>query len=259
MNKFSVVAKKDECSRNIENILKTRLKDAGWQEESDQPELVIFVGGDGTFLYAAHKYMHLENTAFVGIHTGTLGFFTDYTKDELDICLQDIINQEGETRGVPLLRVDIIKKSGTESVYAINEMRIENVIQTLDLELMIDNEFFENYRGTGMCVCTQAGSTAYNRSLKGAVIDEGLNLMQLHEITGIHHSLYHSLGVPLILNNNRIISMKSKNFASAILCYDHKHMAIDDVLELKISMCKKEILFIHYRQNSYLKRLRNLY
>lgn len=61
--------------------------------------------------------------------------------------------------------------------------RIENVIQTLDLEVMIDDEFFENYRGTGMCVCTQAGSTAYNRSLKGAVIDEGLNLLQLHEIT----------------------------------------------------------------------------
>lgn len=259
MNKFSVVAKKDECSRNIENIVKTYLKNAGWEEECDYPELVIFVGGDGTFLYAAHKYMHLEHTAFVGIHTGTLGFFTDYTKDELDICLKDIVDQKGETRGVPLLRVDVIKEKSRESVYAINEMRIENVIQTLDLEVMIDDEFFENYRGTGMCVCTQAGSTAYNRSLKGAVIDEGLNLMQLHEITGIHHSLYHSLGVPLILNNNRVISMKSKNFNSAILCYDHKHMEIDDVLELKISICKKEILFIHYRQNSYLKRLRNLY
>lgn len=259
MNKFSVVAKKDDCSKQIEEIIIKRLTEAGWQEDREKPELILFVGGDGTFLYAAHKYMHLEYAAFVGIHTGTLGFFTDYTKDELDICIQDIINQQGETQGVPLLRVDVIKENGTQSVYAINEMRIENVIQTLDLEVMIDDEFFENYRGTGMCVCTQAGSTAYNRSLKGAVIDEGLNLLQLHEITGIHHSLYHSLGVPLILNNRRVISMKSKNFKSAILCYDHEHMEIDDVLELKISMCKKKILFVHYRQNSYLKRLRNLY
>lgn len=259
MNKFSVVAKKDECSKEIEKTIITRLTKAGWLEDHEKPELIIFVGGDGTFLYAAHQYMHLEHAAFVGIHTGTLGFFTDYTKNELDQCIEDIISQKGVTQGVPLLKVEVIREQGMQTVYAINEMRIENVIQTLQLEVKIDDEFFENYRGTGMCVCTQAGSTAYNRSLKGAVIDEGLNLLQLHEITGIHHSQYHSLGVPLILNSQRVISMKSKNFNFSILCYDHKHIGLDDVEEVKVSMCKKEILFIHYRQNSYLKRLRNLY
>ncbi len=259
MNKFSIVAKEDNCSRNIAEQVRTRLLAENWQEDRKAPALVIFVGGDGTFLYAAHKYMALKDCLYVGIHTGTLGFFTDYTKDELELCLTQILAGHGIVKPLPLLKVDVVREAGVETLYAVNEMRIENVIRTLNLEVLIDHEFFESYRGTGMCISTQAGSTAYNRSLKGAVIDEGLNLLQVHEITGIHHSQYHSLGVPLILNANRVITLKSNNFKDSVLCYDHKHIEMDDVMEVRVTMSERAIHFVHYRENSYLKRLRNLY
>ena len=59
-----------------------------------------------------------------------------------------------------------------------------------------------------MCIRDRAGSTAYNRSLKGAVIDSGISLMQLTEITPIQHSKHRSLGVPYIMMENRIITMR---------------------------------------------------
>lgn len=259
MKRFTVVAKKDEVSEEIEKHIKDVLTANGWKENKENPALVLCVGGDGTFLFAVHKYLkNTEKVAFLGIHTGTLGFFTDYTKDELDDCLNDILNKEMEINKVPLLQIEL-EGNKKEIYYAINEMRIENVIRTQDLTVTIDGEFFENYKGTGMCVSTQAGSTAYNRSLKGAVIDKGLNLLQLHEITGIHHSLYHSLGVPFILNSKRKICFTSSDFSSSILCFDHQHCKLDHVNSITVSISKKSVNFAIYRKISYLDRIRNLY
>ena len=49
---------------------------------------MIFIGGDGTLLYAVQKYLDLlDDVNFVGIHTGTLGFFTDYTEEEYPVTI----------------------------------------------------------------------------------------------------------------------------------------------------------------------------
>ena len=259
MNKFAIVAKKDEISTAIESKIKSTLEKSSWSEDKQLPDLVFCVGGDGTFLFAAHKYMGLDKkVALLAIHTGTLGFFTDYTKEEVDECLLDVLNKEATYVNIPLLKIEVTNEK-KNIYYAINEMRIENVIRTQDLVLHIDNEYFENFRGTGICLCTQAGSTAYNRSLKGAVVDSGLNLMQLQEITGIHHSLYHSLGVPLILNNHRTITFSSSNYDDAILCFDHEHIQLNGVSVIKASMSEMNIQFARYRRISYLERIRNLY
>ena len=50
--------------------------------DEKNPDLVISIGGDGTILEAVHQYLMLM--LFVGIHTGTLGFYTDYQVDEVD-------------------------------------------------------------------------------------------------------------------------------------------------------------------------------
>lgn len=257
MNKFAVVAKKDEISSQIEQKLIVNLEKNHWILEKDDPELVICVGGDGTFLYGVHKYLkNASKIAFLGIHTGTLGFFTDYTSEEVDQCIDDILHKNPKIEPMPLLAIQC---NDQEPLYAVNEMRIENVIRTQVLDVMIDNVNFESFRGTGMCVSTQAGSTAYNRSLKGAVIDEKLSLMQLHEITGIHHHKYRSLGVPYIMHHDRVIEFYSDDFSDAILCYDQHHLRLIDIKKIKVWMDGTTICRAQYREISYLDRLKDLY
>ena len=72
-------------------------------------------------------------------------------------------------------------------------MRIESFSKTLILDIYLDHEFFERATGSGICVSSQAGSTAVNRALNGAVIDSGLEVMQLCEIMPISHKNHHSL------------------------------------------------------------------
>ena len=142
---------------------------------------------------------NINNCCFLAIHTGTLGFFTDYTSDEVEECIYDILHNDPTFKHRSLLEITY----GNNKYYALNEMRIENIVRTQTLNVNIDGYPFETFRGTGMCVSTQSGSTAYNRSLKGAVIEEGLDLIQLHEITGIHHRKYSSLGVSYIMSKER--------------------------------------------------------
>ncbi len=55
------------------------MKDFRMIEDSENPEIVISVGGDGTLLQAFHQYSHmLSKVAFVGVHTGHLGFYADW-------------------------------------------------------------------------------------------------------------------------------------------------------------------------------------
>lgn len=259
MCKFSIVAKKDHKSEAAENKIKDGLLKNGWHYDKENPDIVICVGGDGTLLYGVHKYLpQLDHISFLGIHTGTLGFFTDYTEDEIDTCIRDMLHKNPHIFASCLLQIDIYRED-MQRVYALNEMRIENIIRTQQTDVYVDGEFFETCRGSGICLCTQAGSSAYNRSLGGAVIDSGLSLMQLSEITAIQHRKHRSLGNPYILMENRQVTFQSEDFSDALLGYDHLHIDLKDVKKICCTMSDKRVRFARYREYSYLKRLKTLY
>lgn len=256
--KYAIVSKKDEKSHNVESKIRKALDQESWIYDKEHPELVICVGGDGTLLFGVHKYLKcINDVKFLGIHTGTLGFFTDYTEAELEECIQDILHKEPVIYESGLLKIQLDNKK--EPLYALNEMRVENIVKSQIMDVYIDGEFFETCRGSGICLSTQAGSTAYNRSLGGAVIDCGLSLMQLAEITAIQHSKHRSLGNPYIMMENRIINMKSETFDTAYLCYDHMNISLENTREITCRMSESKVKFARYRHYSYLKRLKNLY
>ena len=256
--KYSVVAKKDAKSHAVEEKIKERLQSSGWIYDKAEPQLVICMGGDGTLLYGVHQYLHrISEVNFLGIHTGTLGFFTDYTEEELEECLHDVLEKEPVIFESGLLKIKL--DNNPNPYYALNEMRVENIVKSQIMDIYVDGEFFETCRGSGICLSTQAGSTAYNRSLGGAVIDCGLSLMQLAEITAIQHSKHRSLGNPYIMMENRHVTMKSETFDTAILCYDHLNVPLEATKEIYCEMSDRKVRFARYRHYSYLRRLKNLY
>ena len=168
--RFGTVDREDELSIKKRDEIIERLVSKGWEYDCENPELVISVGGDGTLLRTIHKYLDcLEDVMFVAIHTGTLGFFTDYTKDEIDLLIEDITTKAPDIEYRPMLEIQIPQKNKIH--YALNEIRIESLGKTLNLDVYIDEEYFESTSGSGLCISTQAGSSAMNRALSGAVGD----------------------------------------------------------------------------------------
>lgn len=256
--RFTVVSRPDLHSKQISDSLKNKCENIGWIYDKDNFDIVLSVGGDGTLLRSIHEYIDkLDHIKFVGIHTGTLGFFTDYTDEEIDTFIEDIKQNTYEIEKSSLLEVNLVSKNQT--IYALNEVRIESLAKTLSLDVYIDDEFFERSTGSGICVSTQAGSTAVNRALHGAVIDSGLKVLQLCEIMPIAHKSHHSLRSPYIMNEDRQIRIKGESLSYAHACFDHLEIDLDNVGEIVINTSNKHVSFARYRKYSYLKRLKNLY
>lgn len=257
MKKFNVIHRPDELSSRISKEIIERIK-TKWIIDEAYPELCIVVGGDGTFLYAVHHYLEtISSVAFIGIHTGTLGFFTEYSLSELDEFIDDIIHREYTIESFSLLEIEV--DNDEKKRYAVNEMRFENIIRTQLSDIYINDEKLETYRGTGICVSTQKGSSAYNRSVGGAVVFDGIELLQITEIAGIHHREYQSLASPLLVDGKTTLTFKSENFHGAIMCNDMKYEPLDQAKEIRCRLSTKKVQFAHFHKVSYIKRLRSLF
>lgn len=259
MNRFFIVEKDNSLSKALGRKIAEALLANNKLIDKDNPQCVITVGGDGTFLHAVHRFKHLKDVVFVGLHTGTLGFFTNYEADEVEQLIEHIIHQQPVIESTNLIESKIYHGNSYTLIEALNEIRIENIIRTQEIQVYINNELMEVFRGNGLCISGQAGSTAYNRSLGGAIITPGVEVVQLTEISGIHHKAYQSIGSPLILPKNTRITLFSDNFNDAKILYDYHAIDLNEVHKVEIHISEKQIHLARYRPTSYIKRLHCLF
>lgn len=146
----------------------------------------------------------LSKVAFVGIHTGHLGFYADWLPHEVEKLIIEINNSEFQVIEYPLLELIVrYNDNGYETRYlALNEatMKTENG-STLVVDVNIRGKHFERFRGDGLCISTPSGSTAYNKALGGALIHPSLEAMQIAEIASINNRVFRTVGSPLVLLN----------------------------------------------------------
>ena len=258
MERFDIIIRDDQKSHAYADNIRYKLTKSGWFYDPTHPTTVIVVGGDGSMLHGISRYIdHVDTIQFVGIKTGTLGFLCDYKDDEVDRLVHDLTTHSLVVHDYPLLSV---KTDGHHHIfYAVNECRVENIVVSLDMQIHINDEFFEDYRGTGMCVTTQLGSTAYNRSIGGAVIQEGLDAIEMTPIAGIHHMAYRSFQSPLILSGNSIIKMESTSFENARLGIDALSYPLDGCTMVETTLSSRKVHIVRGKTMSYLNRLSQLF
>ena len=257
MPTYTVVNRPDPVSEHLKDRLDGILLNHGFARDEQVPETVLVIGGDGTFIYAVHKYIDvLDKVRFFGIHTGTLGFYTDYRDTDFEEFTSDFVRGKMTEFSYPILE----GKTEHGRFYGINEIRVENAVRTQEMKVYLNNSLFEVYRGTGMCVSTQLGSTAYNRSVGGAVIQDGLSLIQMTEIAGIHHSKYRSLNSPFVMDANTEIAFTSKSFEGAMLGADSEVFPLDNVKRIEIAVsADKRVRMLKGRDVYYFDRLQSLF
>ena len=255
--KYAFVTRGDDVSNEIADKIK---KELIHQFEYDEinPDIVISIGGDGTILKAVHQYIN-KNCAFVGLHTGTLGFFTDFQIDELDDFIHYIKNNQYKIMNRHLLEIKIDKKDSEELLYALNELRLDQGLRTQVISVYINDVLFEVFRGNGLCVSTPSGSTGYNKSLGGAIIYPGIPLMQLTEVAGIHHNAYRSLGSSMILDASQIIRLEGDQFDHLLIGIDHLHFELENVESIEVRISQKSAKFLEYKEMSFIKRVRRAF
>lgn len=142
-------------------------------------DIVISVGGDGTFLKTASRIMTLkeESTPVLGFNLGTLGLLTECESDNFEQAVSKLIKGEYFIEDRRVLKATVCDESGKVKFedYALNDCVIERASLTgvAYLELRISGNFVDNYPCDGIVIATQTGSTAYSMSAGGPIVEPG--------------------------------------------------------------------------------------
>lgn len=159
-------------ARSAESLPNVQLNSADRETLAKSCDLVIIIGGDGTFLNAARS-LGQHNARLLGINLGRLGFLADISPAEMSQRLGDIFAGNFEVEKRFLLRATIIR--GGERVIAedaLNDVVVHkwNVARLIELETYVDARLVNSQRSDGLIVSTPTGSTAYALSGGGPVL-----------------------------------------------------------------------------------------
>ncbi len=239
--KYSLIYKDCEESSKLKKVLEENVIHT---YDEKNPDIVVAIGGDGTILRAIQTYEKIiDKITIIGIHTGTLGFYTNYRYDDFDNIISIINDSLYEIEEYKILDYTIKTDSKEYKGIALNEVTIINSPTILSLDVFVNDEHFEVYRGSGMCISTPTGSTAYNMSLEGAVVDPEVNCYQMTEIAGINSNAYRTLRNALVLSASRKLSLRAFDNHKATFTYDNRSYEFNDFNELNICLGKKSVNF----------------
>ncbi|HGA0191979.1 TPA: NAD kinase [Streptococcus agalactiae] len=245
--RVAIIANGKYQSKRVASKLFAAFKhDPDFYLSKKDPDIVISIGGDGMLLSAFHMYeKQLDKVRFVGVHTGHLGFYTDYRDFEVDTLINNLKNDEGEQISYPILKVTITLEDGRViRARALNESTIKRIEKTMVADVVINQVVFERFRGDGILVSTPTGSTAYNKSLGGAVLHPTIEALQLTEISSLNNRVYRTLGSSVIIPKKDAIEIVPKRVGVYTISIDNKTVHYKNVTKIEYSIDEKGINFV---------------
>ncbi len=242
---------------NEYEVKKELAKELDYTEVSENPEYVITFGGDGTFLDAVQTFGN--QPIYIPINMGTLGFYSSWGKHGIPQMVKDLKKKQIIT--APTLEIKVYNEAETRKYYCLNEMTLINPVNTQILDVFINGSEVEKFRGTGICVSTPTGSTAYNKSLGGAIFSPTKRLFQLTHIAAINNIHYRSINNSLILDESEILEFKTDqhNYYNTIMMVDRRTYNLKGVDTVKVKMHSETIKILVPEENDFYQRVKKAF
>ncbi len=142
-------------------------------------DLIIVVGGDGTFMSAARS-LNMSGARLLGINLGRLGFLADIYPNEINDRLGPILAGEYEEDQRLMLRALVLSDNHPDRrLQALNEIVLHkhNIARLIQFETRINGRLLNSQRSDGLIVSTPTGSTAYALSGGGPILAPDLEAM----------------------------------------------------------------------------------
>lgn len=244
--KVALLASRNPKSEVVSKELWKRLREENFILTPKNPDIVISIGGDGMLLSAFHKYEKLiDRVRFVGIHTGHLGFYTDYRDFEVENLVENLKLDTGARVSYPILNIKVKLTDGRiVEMKALNEATIKRLSKTMVADIIINNVPFERFRGDGISVSTPTGSTAYNKSLGGAVLHPTIEAMQIAEVASLNNRVYRTLGSSIVVPKKDKIVIEPKHSDRYSIAVDNKTIIYDNIDCIEYQIDNSKIHFV---------------
>ncbi|MGN1318056.1 MAG: NAD(+)/NADH kinase [Lachnospirales bacterium] len=182
------------CRVLVTNIIYNRIKIGEPTASTDEiylkADFVVVLGGDGTILRVARKAARY-GAPILGINFGTLGYLADVERNDAIEALTKVL--DGNYKVEKRMMIEAFLERGCISHdvnIALNEICITNLAfsRMITLNISINNEYVDTVRADGIIISTPTGSTAYNLSAGGPILNPQTKLMTITHICP--HTLY---------------------------------------------------------------------
>jgi NAD+ kinase len=170
------------------------LLDSPDEPEMDEASLVVSLGGDGTFLKAT-RLAHSVGARVIAVNLGQLGFLLDVPSTEIVEHITWALENNSVSERLAL---QIMVSNMPNAEFALNEVVVERASpgHMVKVKTFVDEEEFLTYSADGVMVSTPTGSTGYNFSAGGPVVDASLAVMILTPVAP-HFTIGRSIVVPV--------------------------------------------------------------
>lgn len=228
-------------------------------------ELVVCIGGDGALIHAVHAYDFPE-IPFVGINTGHLGFFQEINHEdpsELDRFIKEYKVGRYSLQPLHTVKATVTLQDGTTQVHrGLNEIVITGIHSySIHLDISIGDSPIEKFSGDGILVATSAGSTAYNYSVGGSIVDPRIKLLQVTPIAPMNTTAYRSFTSSILLPSELslgVVPEKSDSHKNnrLILLNDGTQNLYMNVKDVKVEFSEKVINLVRFENYDFWSKVK---
>lgn len=223
------------------------------REDFQGATLAVSIGGDGTLLGNAAR-LAAHNTPVVGINSGHLGYLTACRINEASEIIELIASGECLREERTMLQLLEIDGKPCHDVVALNEIAIlrQDTTSMISIPTTINGTMLTTYKGDGLVISTPTGSTAYNMSVGGPIINPSTSCLVLSPISP------HSLTMrPIVVNEDSLIEVTINTRAQWIqVSVDGMAMTLPSGTTVKIARAPYRLTVLQKRNHNFANALR---
>jgi NAD+ kinase len=172
-----------EAADTLRESLRSDGHEVAPQTDDASVDLVVSVGGDGTFLRAAHLASAI-GCPVLGVKVGRLGFLTEVEPDESVDLIRSALAGTARVEERLALFAEPASASVFEPQWGLNEIMVEKQTRhrLVRLGVHVDGVYVTTFSADGVIVATPTGSTAYSFSARGPIVTPGVPCLVLTPI-----------------------------------------------------------------------------
>lgn len=227
---------------------------AGSDNLPEDTDLMLSLGGDGTFL-AAVDFLKGRQIPVAGINFGRLGFLTTArVEDGPNNWIEDLVGRKFDIEPRLLLQTSGVELPEGVHPYCLNEFSLMRLGPSmLEITVSIDGKALPTYWADGVLVATPTGSTAYSLSVGGPIVAPTTDCLI------ICPTAPHNLNVrPIVVNAGSRISIRFKSKDnSANMSVDNHGFRISSDKCITLSQAPHRALYVTLRDMSFIDALRD--
>ncbi|MDY0408673.1 NAD kinase [Virgibacillus soli] len=230
-------------------------------DEAKKANIIVSIGGDGAFLQTVRKTGFRQDCLYVGIALQhEIELYCDFNLENFSELLYAVQHEEEiEVRRFPLIDVSI---NGVASSKCLNEISVRSpIVKTIVMDIYIDDLHFETFRGDGLVVATPTGSTGYNKSTMGAIIDPKLPCFQVTELASLNNNKYRTLGSSFILSSEKKLHLEIEQGGNdfPVISFDNEAFPIRNVKEVTVGLSNQVVKTVKLKNNTYWDRVKRMF